>query len=377
MPNRNSKVALKKKTFSLDGFKEKKGLNENVKYKEQQWIPLSPAFQETSGLIGFPTGHTTILRGHTDTGKTTALLEAAVACQKMGIVPVLIITELKWSWEHARLMGFEFEEVTDEFGNIVNYKGNFIYVDRSSLNSIEDVAEFILNIIEEQEKGALVDEDGNVLDMCFFWDSVGSIACELCNQSKKHNNEWDAGAISRNFGKGVLPKINMSRKEGCPYTNTLVVITQVWVKKPDSPVGMPKLACKGGDTIPFHASLMITFGNVTNSGVSKLKAVKNKKDVTYASRTKVNIEKNHVNGISTSGKIIATPHGYVMDSPSNAVAKAYFKDNAEYFMGMLGAGDGEVIDLSEILLVSEDGEEEEGNLKVDKSTGEVLEDGDS
>ena len=34
-----------KKGFSLDKFKEKKLLKSNVKFKEQKWIPLSPAFQ--------------------------------------------------------------------------------------------------------------------------------------------------------------------------------------------------------------------------------------------------------------------------------------------------------------------------------------------
>ena len=34
-----------KSNFNLDKFKEKKLLNGNVKFKEQKWIPLSPAFQ--------------------------------------------------------------------------------------------------------------------------------------------------------------------------------------------------------------------------------------------------------------------------------------------------------------------------------------------
>ena len=33
-----------------------------------------------------------------------------------------------------------------------NYEGNFIYVDRETINSIEDVAAFILDLIDEQEK---------------------------------------------------------------------------------------------------------------------------------------------------------------------------------------------------------------------------------
>ena len=38
-------------------------------------------------------GHIVLLRGHSDTGKTTALIKTAVDAQKKGILPVLIITE--------------------------------------------------------------------------------------------------------------------------------------------------------------------------------------------------------------------------------------------------------------------------------------------
>ena len=94
-----------KSKFDLNKFKSSKGLDKNVKFKEQKWIPLSPAFQEIAGVPGIPMGHITLLRGHSDTGKTTALLEAAVQAQKMGILPVFIITEMKWNWEHAAQMG--------------------------------------------------------------------------------------------------------------------------------------------------------------------------------------------------------------------------------------------------------------------------------
>ena len=101
-------------------------------------------------------GHIVLLRGHSDTGKTTALLEAAVSAQKRNILPVFIITEMKWSWDHAKMMGMDVKEVVDEKQvKIENYEGNFIYVDRETINSIEDVAGFILDLIDEQKKGNL------------------------------------------------------------------------------------------------------------------------------------------------------------------------------------------------------------------------------
>ena len=94
-----------KSKFNLEGFKNKKGLTSKAKFKEQTWIPLSDAYQEITSVPGIPQGHIVLLRGHSDTGKTTALLEAAVSAQKRGILPVFIITEMKWNWEHAIQMG--------------------------------------------------------------------------------------------------------------------------------------------------------------------------------------------------------------------------------------------------------------------------------
>ena len=96
-----------KSKFDLNKFKSSKGLDKNVKFKDQEWIPLSPAFREVTGVPGIPMGHIVLLRGHSDTGKTTALLEAAVSAQQNGLLPVFIITEMKWNWEHAAQMGLD------------------------------------------------------------------------------------------------------------------------------------------------------------------------------------------------------------------------------------------------------------------------------
>ena len=103
-----------KGNFNLESFKKSKNLSNNqVTFKDQRWIPLSAAFQDVLSLPGIPMGHITLLRGHSDTGKTTALLEAAVAAQKMGVLPVFIITEMKWNWEHAVQLGLQAEQDED------------------------------------------------------------------------------------------------------------------------------------------------------------------------------------------------------------------------------------------------------------------------
>ena len=298
-----------KSKFDLNSFKEKKGLKQNVKFKDQEWIPLSKAFQDVTSVPGIPMGHIVLLRGHSDTGKTTALLEAAVAAQKRQILPVFIITEMKWSWDHATMMGMEVNEVVDEkTGEIVNYDGNFIYVDRETINTIEDVAVFILDLIDEQKKGNLP------YDLLFLWDSIGSVPCEMSIKSNKNNNEWNAGAMSTQFGNNVNQRITLSRKESSKHTNTLVCINKVWTAKAESPMGKPKLMNKGGFAMWFDSTFVVTFGNISNAGTSKIKAIKDGKQVEFAKRVNLQIDKNHINGVTTRGRIVMTPHGFINDN---------------------------------------------------------------
>jgi hypothetical protein len=326
-----------KANFSLDAFKEKKGLKSNIKFKDQEWIPLSKAFQDVTSIPGIPMGHIVLLRGHSDTGKTTGLLEAAVAAQKRNIMPVFIITEMKWSWDHAKMMGLDVKEVVNEdTGEVENYEGNFIYVDRETINSIEDVAAFILDLIDEQKKGNLP------YDLLFLWDSIGSVPCEMSIKSNKNNNEWNAGAMSTQFGNNVNQRITLSRKESSPYTNTLVCINKVWTLKPESPMGQPKLMNKGGYAMWFDSTFVVTFGNIMSAGTSKIKAIKDGKQVEFAKRVNIQIDKNHINGVTTRGKIVMTPHGFINDNDREL--KEYKEARKDDWAAILGGGDFRVVE---------------------------------
>ena len=326
-----------KSKFDLGAFKEKKGLKQNVKFKEQAWIPLSQAFQDVTSIPGIPMGHIVLLRGHSDTGKTTALLEAAVSAQKRKILPVFIITEMKWNWEHAQQMGLEVKEVVNkETGEIEDYEGQFIYADRETISTIEDVAVFILDLIDEQKKGNLP------YDLLFLWDSIGSVPCEMSIKSNKNNNEWNAGAMSTQFGNNVNQRITLSRKESSPHTNTLVCINKVWTLKAESPMGQPKLMNKGGYAMWFDSTFVVTFGNIMSAGTSKIKAIKDGKQVEFAKRVNIQIDKNHINGVTTRGKIVMTPHGFINDNDREL--KAYKEDRKDEWKAILGGGDFRVFE---------------------------------
>jgi hypothetical protein len=323
-----------KSNFDLDKFKEKKSLNTQVKFKEQKWIPFSKALQESISIPGAPVGHITLLRGHSNTGKTTALLELAINAQKMGILPVFIITEMKWSWEHAKQMGFKVEDVLDEKGNVVDYKGFFLYNDRGSLNTIEDVAGFIADLLDEQRKGNLP------YDLCFFWDSIGSIPCKMSVEANKNNPMWNAGAMSQQFGNFINQRFPLSRKENSQFTNSLVAINKIWVAPAENIMSQPKMKMKNGETMFLDATIVLTFGNVTNSGTSKIKATKNGKEVEFAVRTKVACDKNHVTGLQTKSTVVATIHGFINETEINEYKKKY----ANEWVSILGTVEVDLIE---------------------------------
>ena len=93
-------MALKKRTFS----ELKSKFSKKANFKPERFFDLGKAFLDATGLPGPAMGHLQMFLGHSDTGKTTALIKAAVDAQNKGILPVLIITEQKWGFEHAKLL---------------------------------------------------------------------------------------------------------------------------------------------------------------------------------------------------------------------------------------------------------------------------------
>jgi len=323
-------------TFSLDKFKKGKNLGQSSSnFKPQAWINFTEPVKEMLEMQGIPKGHITLVRGHSNTGKTTLLIEAAIEAQKTGVLPVIIITEMKHSWEHWSAMGFELGEEIDENGN-KDYKGFFIYADRESLQCIEDVAAFMADLLDEQKKGNLP------YDLLFLWDSIGSIPCKMSIEKNTNSPMWNAGAMSQQFANFINQRLIMSRKESQAYTNTMLCVNKVWVEPALMPMAQPKLRNKGGDSMFFDASFIITFGNVTSPGTQKVKATKNGKEIEFALKTKVSCDKNHVTGVTAKGTIVSTAHGFIKNSP-NEINK-YKKEHSKDWSVILGSDDFDIVE---------------------------------
>ena len=316
-------MAIKKKEFSLDAIKDK--YSTKTKYKETDFYEVGEAFHSSCGLPGPALGNINMFLGHSNSSKTTALVKAAVSAQKKGHLPVFIITEKKWSWDHAVELGLEAQMNDGEWDGQFIFNDNFDY--------IEQVTDYINELLDEQEKGNIP------YSLCFLWDSVGSVPCKMTYDGKG-GKQHNASVLADKIGMGIQARITKSRKEDYPYTNTMVVVNQPWVELPDNPFGQPTIKAKGGEALWLASALVFLFGNQKNAGINHITATKNGRTVSYAIRTKISVLKNHINGLGyKDGKIIATAQGYIADDKD--ALETYKKEYSQYWNAIL-TGTGEI-----------------------------------
>ena len=343
MSKKTPKKPIDKKSFDLGKFKKNNGLDITVKEKDLTWIPLSDAFHEALKIPGLARGYFTSFRGFSNTGKSTAMYEAVAGAQKIGDLPVIMETEGNWSWEHARNIGVQFEEIVDEeTGEIVDYEGDFIFMNGDDLMNkykcldysngkegtkplrgapvIEDIARFMNDLLDMQDAGELP------RDLCFLWDSVGSIDGFKSIMSKSSNNQWNAGSMESAFKSLVNHRIPASRREGKKYTNTFAVVQKIWLDNENKVIKH-----KGGEAFFYSPRIIVHFGGILSHSTSKLKATSGGETYQFGIETKVRCEKNQVNGIEEHGKLASTPHGYW----NPAKIDQYKKEHKEYILERL------------------------------------------
>ncbi len=129
-------MAIKKKELGLDSIKSK--FSTSAKYKPQRYFDLGTEFLDAVGIPGPAIGHINMFLGHSDTGKTTALVKAAVDAQKKGILPVFINGNSKDNWQWSAI---KTRELTEEEAESLSNKGVKYKSDTSTMKFFE--GEFI------------------------------------------------------------------------------------------------------------------------------------------------------------------------------------------------------------------------------------------
>ncbi len=328
--NKKTRNPTVKKVFSLDDYKKKQNITD-VPDKDLIWIPASTALQASTGLPGFPKGYVSLARGFSNTGKSTALCEALVSAQKMGILPIIIDTENNLGRERLEKMGFD-------------WNGNYIEIDNDNLlqnfgkkqdkkrkeASIEDMAACINFYLDEQENGNLP------FDLLFAVDSLGTLDCiKTINAQEKNtndNNMWNAGAFEKTFKYLLNNTIPSSRKQNREYTNTVIGVQKIWI---DS-LGNGVVKHKGGETFYYGSRLIYHFGGIAAHGSRKVTATSKGREIAYGIETKVNVAKNQIDcelgGVSFEGEIISTPKGFILKED----VETFKKENLLFFRNALG-----------------------------------------
>jgi hypothetical protein len=296
--------------FSLSDYKSRIQANA-VSFKKQTWIKMSEAFQALTGLPGIPEGHTVMVTGRSDTGKTTMLIEAAMYAQKQNVLPVFIITEKKWSWDRIVEGGFD--------------KENCLY--RDDIDTIEEGCDFMQQIIRDQTEGRLP------TDIIFLWDSIGATPSRAEHKAAEETLDAQMKAIAdekeipdakgggmmvtarvlrERITRNLSHKISATRKETCPWNATFLVVNHAYQAPPSFPGGVTTLVPYGGDAIYLAATLVFRMGGVMSNS-SKVTATKDGVDISFAIKSSFTTMKNHISDASGSGKIICTATGFIED----------------------------------------------------------------
>lgn len=354
MANKLPKKSIEKKEFDNSAFQKSMGLGEqNVKDKERSWIPFNEGFFDAVGVPGVPRGYVTQFRGFSDVGKSTGMYETIAGAQKLGDYVVIYDTEKSFDWEHARMIGFKFQEEVDEDGVVVNYFGSdFTYLDGSDLLTmyanydykesamkskplrfipvVEDIARHMNFILDAQAKGDLP------RNITFAWDSIGSIGCFQGAMSNTNNNQWTAGALKREFESILNYRIPVSRRETSEFINTFITVQKIWLRP--NAIGQPTIMQNGGEGFKYGVRMLFHLGGKTGSSSKKLDAVSNGKKFNYGIKVDIECVKNHVNGIEKKGSIASTSHGFW--NPDKL--EGYKKAHRDYLNKQLSRNYGEM-----------------------------------
>ncbi len=290
----------------LSTYKEKMSVKEQ---RPLSFIPSSPAVQNALKFKGLAISHTHSVSGYSDTGKTTLLLEWVIACQKMNILPVLVITEGKFQFEHAKTMGMEcdYEEVVDESTGELKKnwnKGFFLF--RDDFENLEEMYQWMATIAMEVNKP----KSTLPYDICFFVDSQNKLKCKQAIE-KIMEGESDLpmhnAKVHKNYFSGIIEPLVVNSK----YTKNPHTITFVSILRGHKGIDSPNLQDSGGTSLYYDMAIKFHCGGklaaATKDKVFKMK----NQTIAIAKETKLRILKNHINGISAEGSVLMTQHGFI------------------------------------------------------------------
>ena len=253
------------------------------KVQVKDWLEMPLHFQEIVGDKGLPQGHITqFFSEGPDSGKTTALIEAMVICQRAGGIVNLIDSEQKFPWNRLVLMGGIAEDV------------NHIEVD--SLEEAWDAWDVVSKTALEMRN------EGIEVPIMAAWDSVpASVPDAIMNEKEagKHHVAVEAKINNKNVRK--LRQITKRAKL------TAVFINHSYMTMPPFPQ-RPQEVLKGGTEMYFMSTLAIRF----KKGAMITRDFKGEKQ-RIGQTVHVEVKKGHFSGRTIKKTLNIIDRGFVTD----------------------------------------------------------------
>lgn len=272
------------KEFDLEKYDDATSTTEEIIYKPLQYVTMPECFQNAIGLPGFPLGHTAMIYGLSDSGKTDVLLKAAREAVNQDILPILIITENKLDKARLQLMGLE-------------HKKNCLI--KEDLTTLEDVFDYISMKVEDIKNGKLKKN-------CFiFWDSVAgtpskeSFAVEKDGKiTKKYGPQKNASVIGY-YNPIIAKRVSSTREMNSDFSLGVLMLNQAYKNMPEFPGAPTTTVPNGGEKIWFPISLAIEI----KEG-KRIKTTIDGRDLEIGLVSKLKVKKNHVTGINATGEVV-------------------------------------------------------------------------
>jgi hypothetical protein len=282
------------KAFDLATYKKSVEVD-NVPKKKDMFIELDASIQSVIGCPGIPLGHTTMVYGKSDTGKTTLLFHAGAQAQKQGVLPVFIVTEGKVDWTRAEKMGVNLDKC------IIN----------EECNNLEEVFAFIDKITSDVSMGELP------MDTLILWDSIGSLPSKdevIVNPdgtTERKPSMMKAARCIREHMRIISRKVNVTRNISYPKYVGLFILNQAYTKPPDGPYGQSQLVQYGGEGVWYNATFVWKIRKKKS-----LSAEKNGKGFDFGMVSCISVMKDHINSLAMEGDFIITGDSIFANTPN-------------------------------------------------------------
>lgn len=253
---------------------------EVAKVSVGKWLEMPDAFQDATGLPGLPVGNITHVYGKPNTGKTTMLMQGIVQAQKQGFLPILILTEHKFSFKRLE----EYMDGDPEDMLVLHAE------------TIDQAYSFMEKILNDLRTGVLVleDADGNDqefdvsdLDVFIFMDSIG-------NAMSQEELEYDVEDGDKSMGKHAKALKRLTKrinrivgKRELRQRVGILLLNQSYMSMPA--YGPAVETPYGGDGVPYSCVLNIRLRRKKDISM-KLKG----RDTVIGLETIIEVKKNHI-----------------------------------------------------------------------------------